>query len=351
MADASERLDDAESGDAAPRGERVRSPEPPLPDTAVSTWIGRLALIALVAFVAAAAVIEFQRERVRWRAAGAYRTFLSAYERDENGRIDEARRRERILKATEELQSAVGPEAEARWKAVEASWLLEAGETSAARVLLDELVERHPDWLAVRVDRMTAACFAQDADTVVADSAWLDERYGGEMFASMSDPMSGVSMRIPIPNLRAYMLAVADRNLDEAEQEIERVLEYYGDASLLDTKGYVLYRQGRHREATELLDRAVRLLDDPARSAGERMSDLQRVRTYRRIAAREARNGTEPDVASLEESRSVYELAQSIAVMLYHRALALEARGWKEEAEADRRVIAELGFEANDSLF
>ena len=349
MRDASERFDDSRAGDA-PREEPVSS-EPPLPDTAVSTWIGRLALVALIAFVAAAAVIEFQRERVRWRAAGAYRTFLTAYERDETGQVDEARRRERILKATEELRAAVGVGAEPRWKAVEANWLLEAGETSAARVLLDDLVERHPDWLAVRVDRMTAACGARDADAVVADSEWLAQRYGGQMFASMSDPTTGESLRIAIPNLRAYMLAVVDRNLEEAEREIDRILDHYGHASLLDTKGYVLYRQGKYREATELLDRTVELLDDPTPGPDERMSELLLVRTYRRIAAREAQDDVEPNVASLEESRSYYERAQTIAVMMYHRALAFEARGWKEEAEADRSVVAELGFETNDSLF
>jgi tetratricopeptide (TPR) repeat protein len=350
------RFDDAVDGQADAREEQTL-PRPPFSDSAVSTWTGRLAIVALFALIATALVVEFQRERVRWRAAGAYRTFLTAYERDETGKVDETRRRERILQATEELRSSVGVGAEPRWKAVEASWLLEAGETSAARVLLDDLVARHPDWLAVRVDRMTAACNAQDAETVVADCDWLEEAYGDEMFASMSDPTSGVSHAIPIPNLRAYMLAVVGRNLDEAEREIDRVLEElssadsYGNASLLDTKGFVLYRQGDYREATKLLDEAVKLLDEPARRPGEPLSDLDLVRTYRRIAAREASQDRPHDVADLEESRAFYERAQSLAVMLYHRALAFEARGWKEEAEADRRVIAELGFEANDSLF
>lgn len=333
------------------------SSRPHFPDSAASRWTGRLAIAALCVFIAAALAIEFQRERVRWRAAGAYRTFLAAYERDATGKVDEDRRRERILQATQELRSSVGVGAEARWKAVEASWLLEAGETDAARVLLDDLVAKYPEWLAVRVDRMTAACDAKDADAVVADCDWLSATYGEEMFAYLTDATSGVSNGVPLPNLRAYMLAVVDRNLDEAEREIDRVLETlssgddYGNASLLDTKGYVLYRQGKYAQATKLLDKAVKLLDDPARQPGDPLSDLDLVRTYRRIAGREASQDLPRDVASLEESRAFYERAQSIAVMLYHRALAFEARGWNEEAEADRRTIAELGFEANDSLF
>lgn len=357
MSDRSEpRFDDTIDGEADAREERTL-PRPPFADSAASKWTGRLAVAALLALIATALAVEFQRERIRWRAAGAYRTFLTAYERDETGKVDESRRRERILQATEELRSSVGVGAEVRWKAVEASWLLEAGETNAARVLLDDLVEKYPDWLAVRVDRMTAACNAKDAETVVADCEWLSETYGDRMFAYMSDPTSGVSHAIPLPNLRAYMLAVVDRNLDEAEREIDRVLETlssadnYGNASLLDTKGFVLYRKGDCDEATELLDEAVKLLDHPARQSGGPRSDLDLVRAYRRIAAREAAKDFPRDVASLEESRAFYERAQSIAVMLYHRALAFEARGWKEEAEADRRIIAELGFEANDSLF
>lgn len=350
------RFDDAIDNEADAREEQA-IPRPPLADGAASIWTGRVVLAALILLIATGFVIEFQRELIRWRAAGAYRSFLSAYERDSTGQVDQARRRERILQATEELRTAVGVGAEARWKAVEASWLLEAGETSAARVLLDDLVEKYPDWLAVRVDRMTAACNAKDAKTVVADCDWLADAYGDAMFAYMSDPTSGVSHGIPIPNLRAYMLAVADQNLDEAEQEIDRTLEAlrsgggYGDASLLDTKGFVLYRKGDYEEATKLLDQAVKLLDAPAAEPGDVMSDLDLVRTYRRIAARESKQERPHDVASLEESRAFYERAQSLAVMLYHRALAFEARGWKEEAEADRRVIAELGFEANDSLF
>jgi tetratricopeptide (TPR) repeat protein len=353
MSDRSEpRFDDAVDQEGSAR-DGNSFPRPPLADSPASIWTGRLAIAALLALLATALLVEFQRERVRWRAAGAYRTFLTAYERDETGKVDEARRHDRILHATEELRSSVGVGADARWKAVEASWLLEAGETSAARVLLDDLVDKYPDWLAVRVDRMTAACTAKDAETVVADCDWLAATYGDRMLASLTDPTSGVSHKIPIPNLRAYMLAVVGENLDEAEQEIDRVLEAVssGDASLLDTKGFVLYRKGDYEEATKLLDEAVKLLDDPAREPGDSLSDLDLVRTYRRIAAREASQDHEPDVASLEDSRAFYERAKSVAVMLYHRALAFEARGWKEEAEADRRIIAELGFEANDSLF
>lgn len=350
------RFDDAIDNEADAREEEA-IPRPPFADGVASIWTGRLALAALIALIATAVVIEFQRERIRWRAAEAYRTFLTAYERDETGQIDETRRRDQILKATEELRTAVGVGAEARWKAVEASWLLEAGETGAARVLLDGLVEKYPDWLAVRVDRMTAACNANDGKTVAADCDWLADTYGDEMFAYMSDPTSGVSHGIPIPNLRAYMLAVANQELDVAEQEIDRTLtalrsgDGYGDASLLDTKGYILYRKGEYDKATKLLDEAVKMLDEPVTEPGGPLSDLDLVRTYRRIAARESKQGRPCDVASLEESRAFYERAQSLAVMLYHRALAFEARGWKEEAEADRRVIAELGFEANDSLF
>jgi tetratricopeptide (TPR) repeat protein len=68
-------------------------------------------------------------------------------------------------------------------------------------------------------------------------------------------------------NNRAYMRALARMEIDEALQDVEEALKLEGaNASYIDTKAYLLYLKGRHREALTLLNQ---ILDGPGRNDNE----------------------------------------------------------------------------------
>lgn len=68
-----------------------------------------------------------------------------------------------------------------------------------------------------------------------------------------------------ICNNYAYQLALLGRQLELAEKMSLRAMEEYpDDASIIDTYAWVLFRQGRYREARKAIDRALRLADDPS---------------------------------------------------------------------------------------
>jgi len=66
-----------------------------------------------------------------------------------------------------------------------------------------------------------------------------------------------------VQNALGYTLADRNRSLDEAATLIGAALEQMPDsAAVLDSKGWVLYRQGRATEALPYLQRAAELGDD-----------------------------------------------------------------------------------------
>jgi len=70
-------------------------------------------------------------------------------------------------------------------------------------------------------------------------------------------------------NYYAYLLAdKLERNLDEAEREIQLALQVRpDDAASLDTLAWIYYKQGRYREALELQTRVIGLADQQRQGA------------------------------------------------------------------------------------
>jgi Flp pilus assembly protein TadD len=65
-------------------------------------------------------------------------------------------------------------------------------------------------------------------------------------------------------NALGYLLADANRDLDEAERLLTRALELApNDPFILDSVGWLRYRQGRLEEALSLLQNAYRRQYDP----------------------------------------------------------------------------------------
>lgn len=109
-----------------------------------------------------------------------------------------------------------------------------------------------------------------------------------------------------------------------------------GYAAYIDTRGYLRYRLGDNEAALRDLTTAVDLAE-----AGNNY--------FRHSAYYQGLLGypTSPDEARYKQHKS----DMSLAVLHYHRALALEALGRNDEAEAELDRVRELGFEPGPELF
>jgi tetratricopeptide (TPR) repeat protein len=145
-------------------------------------------------------------------------------------------------------------------------------------------------------------------------------------------------------NALAYALAVANVDLPEALERIDKALDLRGrrrdtkpaaepadkhdplpdagqDYALIDTRGYILYRLGRLEDALAEMNVAVSGMEATTPPAAQE-----------KIRSRDAR--------------------RNVAVIYYHRALVLEALDQTERAEADlQRVRKLIGKEPDEHLF
>jgi tetratricopeptide (TPR) repeat protein len=108
-------------------------------------------------------------------------------------------------------------------------------------------------------------------------------------------------------NNRAYNLALAGTQLEQALEDVEKALALGGpNEAFLDTRGYLLFLLGRPEEALNDLNAAVNLV--------------------RRQASRQARS----------DAGEIY----------YHRALVHQELGNRESAEQDFQQAKQLGYHA-----
>lgn len=107
-----------------------------------------------------------------------------------------------------------------------------------------------------------------------------------------------------------------------------------GCASILDTRGFVLYRLGLYEEALTDLDLALAAYEEVSRTLP---------------AFIEARKHLIIDMR--QENRQEAQVRRTLAVIRYHRSLTLDALGQNEKADQDRAAIRELGFVPDEHLF
>ena len=128
---------------------------------------------------------------------------------------------------------------------------LASGVGDAARALdiLDAGLAQYPDSLDLRMARVFAYERGGRGDAAIRDlRQLLGERPGDAT----------------VQNALGYTLADQDRSLDEAAALIDAALGQMPDsAAVLDSKGWVLFRQGRPQEALQYLQRARELGNDP----------------------------------------------------------------------------------------
>jgi tetratricopeptide (TPR) repeat protein len=134
-------------------------------------------------------------------------------------------------------------------------------------------------------------------------------------------------------NTRAYARAV-DETSDPAELkqaliDVDEALEELPDnASFLDTRGYVLYKLGRHNEALEDMNRAIELV----------MAE----RDEFEIAIRGRRlTGEQAALKAREQER----FNGNLAVMHHHRGEIHEKLGDAEQARKDLIISKQMGFD------
>jgi len=122
------------------------------------------------------------------------------------------------------------------------------GETERAIAILDAGLQQYPDSLDLRMTRVFAYERAGKYDAAVRELRQLLVERPGDA---------------TVQNALGYTLADRNRSLDEAATLITAALEQMPDSpAVLDSKGWVLFRQGRATEALPYLQRASELGDD-----------------------------------------------------------------------------------------
>ena len=185
-------------------------------------------------------------------------------------------------------------------QAVEQSWLTEAsvlretGDREAAYAVLTEAVDRLPESIAIRYSRALVAAESRR----VADA----ERDLRVVLEAQPDNAAAL-------NALGYTLTDLTDRHDEAEALIRRAYQLQpNEASIVDSMGWVAYRQGRLEEAVRFLARAWELDRNPEIAAhlGEVLWRLER----REEALAVWREGAEldPDNAVLAETLARFEV-------------------------------------------
>jgi tetratricopeptide (TPR) repeat protein len=140
-----------------------------------------------------------------------------------------------------------------------------------------------------------------------------------------------------IVNNHAYFRAVANVEIELAQKQVTQILSSAteNNASFLDTRGYLHYRQYNYGLALTDLNKAVLLSE-------LEMAEWQRKTTTAATHAMQLEILKQPVEKSLQRSH---------AVICYHRALVYEAMGDSAKAAADRALVKSMGFVPNESLF
>ena len=158
------------------------------------------------------------------------------------------------------------------------------------------------------------------------------------------------SARLPIYwNSLAYFQALANQDLDQALVYINKALERFpAQPGMLDTRGFVYFRQGKQNEALVDLNASI--------------ASLQQTR------AQDERDIGDRAIDTRHQEQLLHDYRRNLAVIYYHRSLVLDALARelsdKTQADAsitrmshelqavrDRETVRSLGFMPDESLF
>jgi len=130
----------------------------------------------------------------------------------------------------------------------ESHMLQDAGKNDVAVEVLSDGLKKFPDNGELLYARALASEKVGDRDTLMSDLRTLIE----------SDPNNATAL-----NALGYFLADEDTNLDEAEGYLEKAVQLRpDDAAIMDSLGWLRFRQGKIESAKKLLERAYELFPD-----------------------------------------------------------------------------------------
>jgi tetratricopeptide (TPR) repeat protein len=306
----------------------------------------------------------------------------------------------------------------AAWKIAAAENAMHQGDMERAEHRLQEAVAVYPDIVqesSYRLAQSRLRSYAKDSQQVYQSL----EAFGPELQAELmrtfieqylvdqefDKAIQGLKLLVPDPdncqnsndlNQLAYIRALDDSELEAALGNIQRALELEKSKSpepspsLLDTRGWVLWRMGRHEEARQDLDQAIegtyRTLADQLRGATSQSlwQNLPEWLVRPRDSSSDDQvkpnqdggdsiqnqvdrqlppipSGVWATLGRRDQSpvllrRMVYAtLSRSpvhlIAVLRFHRARVLEALGEKEASQEDLDWIHRFGYPDDQFLF
>jgi tetratricopeptide (TPR) repeat protein len=142
----------------------------------------------------------------------------------------------------------------------------------------------------------------------------------------------------------AYARSIANTDIKKGLNEIEQALKLEPkEPALLDTRGFLYYRDGQYAAAFRDINAAV--VASEAAMSKALSADLETA------PSADARRDSALDDASLF-GPSTAQQREALAVMLYHRALVLEKQGKSAEAKRDLdRVRKLIGRDPDETLF
>lgn len=228
-----------------------------------------------------------------------------------------------------------------------------------AREHLDAALWADPTQLAARVYRGKTLYALQELDAAHADltigiesknrqaklmsletRAWIYYRQQRAKEA-LRDADEAVNMEVNNPgarNGRAYLCALLGQNLKTGLDDINLALRQEPDnAAYLDTRGYLLFKQGEYDEALVDLDRAIQAIE--SEYLGYQQEQKRSNPGRRRNMTREQFEG------------AFKQLRESLGVMYYHRGEVYEALNRPEEAAVDKNRGVEFGYNPAAGVF
>ena len=269
-------------------------------------------------------VLDAPREIGRWHLAAANEHWTEAEYAALQG--DKARAAENRDKAFAKMEDALkwSPE-EPKWLLQRAQWKLDAFRGEAALYEVNALIAKNGEAVGpLELRALISQKLGKHGDAV------KDLETVNNISKVSGDPPRATAL-----NSLAYARAIGRIELDSALKEISEALKSDGNYALLDTRGFIYYRQGKY-------DLAMKDLDPAAVRAEQTLA------LFRQHIAKHVRNV--PDVRN--DQLNEKKIARDVAVVLYHRSLAHDKLHHTAAAQRDRKRVRELiGREGDEKLF
>jgi tetratricopeptide (TPR) repeat protein len=149
-------------------------------------------------------------------------------------------------------------------------------------------------------------------------------------------------------NQIAYMKAMAGVDLDTALIEIDTALQFLPDASLLDTKAWILFQSQKYEDAARVAERAVEEFEKAAREKGVYVGEgddsvaklMEQPPTIEVPSELQQHRDRMKAVLAESQPRRRYEMVeqsavQTAAVLRYHRANIYDALRQTDRSKKD----------------